>query len=319
SGTIGEYLGDYGPTWIWPEFQPTVARWLTKLKLETFAQFDDGQTVVELSSSQSAVVADWPGQTGSLRILGGTHILVERIAAMLPARVVRTNAHVRQIAIEDDGITVTIGHTEKAVLRACQVVVALPPRIAATTIDWLPALPTTLNRALNDLPTWMAPHAKALVIYDRPFWRSRGLSGRITSRVGPLMEVHDHSSRDGRKAALFGFVGWPHNVRIKLGAQLEHHIVEQLRRCFGAPAPSPKEFHLTDWALDPLVATPSDLINCGDHPQVGPEIVRQAHRGQVWFAAAETASENPGLIAGALSAAERVAMAIGEAQQSTSA
>lgn len=67
-------------------------------------------------------------------------------------------------------------------------------------------------------PTWMAGHAKVVAIYERPFWRDSGLSGFVSSRVGPLQEIHDASPEAG-SGALFGFLGIPVEVRQQLGKE----------------------------------------------------------------------------------------------------
>ena len=119
---------------------------------------------------------------------------------------------------------------------------------------------------LDATPTWMAPHAKAVALYDSPFWRENGLSGRIASQSGPLVEAHDHSGPDGSPAALFGFIGWPYATRAKMGTDLQGAILDQLTRCFGADSPKPKSIHIEDWAGDPLVTTADDLTGPMAHP-----------------------------------------------------
>ena len=267
--------------------------------------------MIELNSNQLPVAGNLPGQAGSMRISGGAHVLIERLAETLPSSVVRTNALADQITVEDGYVSVTSQGAENITVRAAQIVLAVPPRIAATTINWIPSLPLPLSRALTELPTWMAPHAKALIQYEMPFWRSRGLSGRISSRVGPLAEVHDHSDHDEQHAVLFGFFGWPHDRRLSLGSELKAYIVKQLVRCLGIDARKPTAIHVKDWAQDPLVTAPSDLHGWGGHPRLGSETIRQPHYGgRVWFASAEAAAQSPGLIEGALVAAEHVAKAI---------
>ena len=302
------YLADLGPTWVWPAFQPIVAHWMQRLGLPSVAQFDTGQVIVETARDAPPMRTHLPGQEGSVRIIGGPQAIVDALAARLPQGVVRLNACVsaiealpNHIRVELDGSRGSTGRTYSA----GKVIVAVPPRVALQTITWRPALPNDLAAALARLATWMAPHAKIVGFYENAFWRSKGLSGRIMSRVGPLVEVHDHSGPDGAPAALFGFVGWPHAVRAELGDTLADHVVAQLGRCFGPAAPAPLDVQIQDWAGDPLVCSPADLRDPGGHPDVGPAIVRALHfEGKVCFAAAEVAAQSPGLIEGALAAGE---------------
>lgn len=157
----------------------------------------------------------------------------------------------------------------------------------------------------------MAPHAKVVVLYDQPFWRSLGLSGRIVSQFGPLVEAHDHSGPEGYPPAIFGFVGWPHGTRVEVGEGLEKDVLIQLKRCFGADSPSPLAIHIQDWATNPWITSSGDLTEPMRHPDIGPAMLRQAHAdGRLWFAGSETAARSPGLIEGAIDAAEQITSAI---------
>jgi monoamine oxidase len=39
-------LADLGPTWVWPKYQPVAARWLDRLGIATFEQFNGGDAVI---------------------------------------------------------------------------------------------------------------------------------------------------------------------------------------------------------------------------------------------------------------------------------
>lgn len=302
----GEYLADLGPTWIWPAFQPIVRRWLKKLELETFAQFETGKAVLDYGAGHAPEFRFLPGQDGSVRIVGGMQALIDRLIARLPAATVMTGTQVHSVSSSLRGIRIGFAGNKAPDMACERVIIAVPPRIALNRILWEPGLPTDLSRALGMIPTWMAPHAKAVAIFERPFWRERGLSGRIASQAGPIVEGHDHCGADGSPAALFGFVGWPHTARTEAGGDLESHVRMQLARCFGADSPLPESICIEDWALDPQVTSPRDLTGPLSHPQTGPDILRKPHADdRVWFAGSETASQSPGLIEGAFDAAEQ--------------
>ena len=310
----GAYLADFGPTWIWPAFQPVISRWIEKLELGTFPQFDTGKAVLDYGPGTGREIRFVPGQEGNVRVVGGAQAIIDSLAARLPDSAILTNSPVRSVSTTDEGVTLEI-ENEKTVLKCGNVIVAVPPRIAAKSIIWTPELPVPLSRALEQIPTWMAPHAKAVVFYDKPFWRSQGLPGRIASQAGPIVEGHDHCGPDGSPAALFGFIGWPHDLRAEAGAELKAQICAQLKRCFGPDSPDPRKIHIEDWAADSHVATPRDLAEPISHPDVGPDILRDAHaNGRVWFAASETAIRSPGLVEGAFDAAEQTVATLLEMQ-----
>lgn len=310
--TTGAYLADLGPTWIWPDFQPTVSRWLEKLALETFPQFDSGKAILDQGPNTVPVIQAIPGQTGSLRVRGGSQAIIDALVARLPEQTLVNDAPIVSITKSTKGMQARIAEAQSGATLTCErVIVAVPPRIAVDTIHWIPALPEPLARALRGIPTWMAPHAKAVALYDTPFWREQGLSGRIASGVGPIVEAHDHCGPDATPGVIFGFIGWPHDVRKRIGAELEAHVGAQLERCFGPNSPAPRAIQIEEWASDPLVTSPGDLSEPMIHPGVGPPVVREAHMGgRLLFAGAESATISPGLIEGAFDAAERVAAAI---------
>lgn len=301
----GSYLADLGPTWIWPAYQPVIRRWIDRLGLQIFPQFDTGEAILDYGPDAPPEMRFLPGQEGNVRIAGGPQALVDALIDRLPDGSVMAGATVTAVSQEAGGMVVEVAGGPA--LTCENVIVAVPPRIAATTITWYPGLAPSLLNALNAMPTWMAPHAKAVVMYETPFWRDRRLSGRIASRSGPIVEGHDHCGPGGSPAALFGFIGWPHEMRAQAGPELEAHVRAQLMRCFGEDAPAPLSVHIEDWAHDPLVASPDDLAGPMMHPETGPDILRQAHLdGRLWFAGAETAARSPGLIEGAFDAAERI-------------
>lgn len=302
------YRGDLGPTWVWPAYQPVVAQWLERLALPSVAQFETGLDVVEMARGQPPMRTQLPRQEGSVRIVGGPQALVEALAAQLPLECLYVNARVTNVVTASDHVQVALDGvtgSEGRTYRAEKLIVAVPPRVAVASILWQPALPHDVSAALAGMATWMAPHAKVVAFYDRAFWREQGLSGRIMSRVGPMVEVHDHCGPDGTPAALFGFVGWPRAVRAEIGGALADHVVAQLARCLGPAAAAPIDVQIQDWAGDPLVCSAADLDGDGGHPDVGPAIARSLHfDGKVCFAAAEVAALSPGLIEGALVAGE---------------
>ncbi|MEP3278861.1 MAG: NAD(P)/FAD-dependent oxidoreductase [Stappiaceae bacterium] len=307
------YLGDLGPTWVWPTYQPVVKHWVDKLSLQTFDQYTQGYSVFDEGPGREPETCFLPDQDGSMRFVGGPQALIDALLGRLPRGTVQIGCKVHTVSIENSGVKVHTNDDKAPTISSRKVIVALPPRIAAHTIKWPEDFSAGLKQTLERMPTWMAPHAKVLAVYDKPFWREKGLSGRIASRSGPLVETHDNSGANGMPAAIFGFVGWPHTVRKQRAGILSQDVLEQLKRCFGSEV-TPTAIHIEDWATDPLVTTPSDLSGPVSHPEVGPAILRQPHcSGRLWFAGSETAAQSPGLIEGALVAAQQTALTIGPA------
>jgi monoamine oxidase len=194
-------------------------------------------------------------------------------------------------------------------ITADRVVLALPPRVAAQ-LTFTPALPAAALHALESVPTWMAGQAKAVALYDTPFWRHAGLSGDASSRRGPLVEIHDASPDTGGPYALFGFIGIPPEARGQT-EPLQEAIIAQLVRLFGPEAATPRQLLLKDWARDPMTATAADAAPLYAHPTYGPP----PHFGEAWdgglhLSGSETARMFGGYLEGALEAAEQTAVAL---------
>ena len=159
----------------------------------------------------------------------------------------------------------------------------------------------------------MAAQAKYVAVYDTPFWREDGLSGRIASQIGPLGEAHDLSGEGGKPAAVFGFVGWPPEMR-ENPDELDTEILYQLARCFGEDVEDYTASGLIDWAKNPFICTETDREEPPRHPEVAPDILREPQAdGRIVFAVAEVGANSPGLIEGAFDAAQTASAHIIEA------
>ena len=73
---------DLGPTWVWPKYQPVVARWLSKLDIKTFDQFNEGNAVIT-GYGPEPFYQPLPGQDGMVRIVGGPTTLIDTLAERL--------------------------------------------------------------------------------------------------------------------------------------------------------------------------------------------------------------------------------------------
>jgi len=309
----GAYLADLGPTWIWPEAQPFAKRWIQQLGLGLTPQFESGDTIVDIAADGSPTRYQLPGMEGSYRVQGGTTAIVERLVGRLPSSAIRTATRVNSIAYESGSISVSTDNFALSVICPRRVIVATPLRVAASSINWSPKLDSRVINFMEETPTWMAAQAKAVAIYSEPFWRTNGLSGRIASRLGPLVEAHDHSGELGKPSGLFGFVGWPRQLRHDHADTLQSEIVTQLVRCFGKDAAKPDYLHVEDWAENPFVCSPSDITEPPQHPQLVPSLLRKPFwDDRIFFAVAELSTVSPGLIEGAFYIGSAVANGVSE-------
>ena len=307
------HVADLGPTWVWAKYQPHVQRWLKALEIELMPQFERGQGMLDRDQNQRAEPWPLPGQDGMTRINGGPQSIINALCARLPSGTVRTNCPVSAISTEHKHLNIT---ADSCQVSAHHVVVATPLPIAAQSIKFSPALPEVMTQQMQNTATWMAQQAKVVIQYADAFWRERGLSGRIASQIGPLVEAHDHSAENGTPAALFGFMGVPYNVREQHRQELPAAITEQLLRVFGDTAAEPVQVHIEDWANNAWICSREEKTGGGQHPSVLAEITREAFmQDRLHFAVSETSTISPGLIEGALHAGESTALRIVKGRQ----
>jgi monoamine oxidase len=300
---------DLGPSWFWPALQPQLDRLITELGLERLAAFEDGDLLLERSAQAPPLrVQGHASEPPSMRLAGSTGALVAALHARIDPSIVRTGHTVRRLRREGTGVELTVDDTagQPTVWHVGQVLLALPPRLAASRLQFEPPLPGSLARHWRSTPTWMAPHAKYVAIYDAPFWREQALSGGARSSVGPMGEIHDVSMPGGH-AALFGFLGVPARVRRQVSDEvLRAHCRAQLVRLFGQRAGAPVGEALKDWAADPLTATADDQDAAGHHAAAPSRSADEgAWQGRLVGIGSEWSVAFPGYLAGAVDAVER--------------
>jgi monoamine oxidase len=231
--------------------------------------------------------------------------LIEAIAATLPPETVQNNKRVTSIHQEGNGTITLETDCQRDRIRANAVIITLPPRIVARNISFYPNLSPDLMASMVNKPTWMAAQAKVIAVYEHPFWREKGLSGHVSSWVGPLQEIHD-ASPDTGAGALFGFFGMAAKSRQKLGEEkVLKLVVEQLMRLFGSSAENMSALLYKDWSSDPETAVDEDAEPLRDYPVYGTIVGTESWRKKIIFAGTETVYEQGGHLEGALRSAER--------------
>jgi len=298
---------DLGPSWFWPG-QNRIADLIRELGLAAFEQNSEGLLVYENEQGHVQQGKGYSAMEGSLRLRGGLSVLVDALARDIPDHLISLDHRVN--AKRNDGgsmlsCVLHAGGEKEKIIRSQNVVLALPPRLAATAIDLGAIVPRAEREMMAAIPTWMAGHAKVVAVYKSPFWREAGFSGDAMSRHGPLMEIHDASPYEDGPYALFGFVGAPAGARMDAG-KLRHACMQQLTRLFGPQAGEPIDLILKDWAQDELTASPLDRKLLTHHPAYGlPKALSSLCDGRLILGSTETAKQFGGYLEGALEAAER--------------
>ncbi|WP_436371551.1 flavin monoamine oxidase family protein [Cytobacillus sp. BC1816] len=306
---------DLGPTWFWPQHEKTMANLVKELNLETFDQYTKGAMLSERyhNALPERYVLPENSLERSVRFTGGVQSLIEAIENTIPPGIVELETRVTAIRLDKTGaITLDAEHANgsKEEVYAIAVILALPPRIVASHIEFSPSLPKNLMTDLVNKPTWMAGQAKAVAIYDHPFWRESGLSGFAASWVGPLQEIHDASPNTG-SGALFGFFGMPAKMRRELGEdEILKLVIDQLVRLFGPDANKVSSILYKDWSGDFETAVEEDSNPLRDFPVYGKPPQGGVWENKIIFAGTETNSQYGGHLEGALQSAEQAVFEI---------
>jgi len=310
---------DLGAAWHWEEHE-RVPPVLDQFGVERVRQHEPGIAIYEPWPDRPVQPFEWPQEPPpSWRVAGGTESLARAIARDLPAGALRRGHRVSAVAHRAGGAGVELrgqhaGEPFSVSADAC--ICAVPPRLAAHLITFSPELPEAARSALRRTPIWMSHSLKVGVVYDRPFWREEGLSGRVRSLAGPVGDWHDATppaslSETGAAVGpggLFGF-GAPQAFQALDAAATRDAIVEQLVHCFGPTAAEPVAVGVHDWSGDRATTPESGSACRGEHPQPSPPLGAAYWDGHLHFAAAETAEDHPGYLDGAIEAADRAAVA----------
>ena len=253
---------DMGATWFWEKQQPELTHLINKFGLESFYQYEEGDLLIDRTSSREALRMQGVQTSPARRLQGGMYKLIEKIASYIPSEKILLGHQVKSLSRSNDEIDVELINQmdQSLILKSSRILLAVPPRISLNTISFHPSLPEQLTQHWQQTNTWMAAHAKYFAVYTKAFWRDQNLSGAVHGTVTPLFEIHDASSTDGY-AALFGFIAAPLSARNQLSCELLCLLCrKQLVRLFGKEANFPIKEFIHDWTLDPLTATSADEV-----------------------------------------------------------
>jgi monoamine oxidase len=236
------------------------------------------------------------------RIVGGSQIISERVAADLGARVVLSSP-VRSISQTNTGVVVS---SDAMTVNAAQVIVAVPPPLAAQ-IGYDPVLPSARAQLLQRLP--MGALMKVEAVYSTPFWRANNLTGQFLTNTGPVGYAFDNSPPDGSVGVLAGFVGGTQHATYapKTTAQRRTAVLNQYAAVFKDNRfLTPTEYFDMDWSTEQWSrGGPTALFGPGVLTTYGPAL--RAPVGRLHWAGTETSDFWQGYMDGAVRSGERAA------------
>jgi monoamine oxidase len=252
-----------------------------------------GTSFLNLISAEGGAQAD--------RFDGGAGLVAERVAESLGntlrlgrpvRRITQTNG---DVAVEGDGFRYT----------GKRVVVTAPPALAGR-IEYQPGVPPLRDQLTQRAP--MGSVIKAQAVYETPFWRDEGLSGRVVSDEGPIKVVFDNSPNDGGAGVLMGFIEADYGREWAERSEDDRRKVtlESFERFFGPRAASPQMYVERNWPAEQYsrgcygaVFPAGTWVACG-------RAIREPV-GLIHWAGTETATVFAGYMDGAVRSGERAA------------
>jgi monoamine oxidase len=235
------------------------------------------------------------------RFEGGSQRIAKRLARKLGSRV-KLGTPVGRIEVRRGGVRVV---SKRHVVTARRVIVAVPP-VLAGRIRHSPGLPPSRVELTRTMP--QGTLLKVTAVYDRPFWRDKGLNGTAVSLNGPVNATFDDSPPDGSPGVLFGFVGGDEGRRFRTQSRADRRaaVLQNFANYFGDEALRASRYFDTDWPGakwsrgGPVgIAGPGVLLNHG--PALREPV------GPIHWAGTETSNYWNGYMDGAVRSGKRAA------------
>lgn len=311
-------------SWMRRNTRTAAARDLLRLAIEAVwaAEPEDVSLLHALFYIRSAgtldLLLDTEGGAQDSRVVGGTHLISERMAAELgdavhlgfPVRRIRWQrmpGDIGDAPVEFGPHPVTV-EADGLAVSARAAIVALPPALAGR-LEYDPPLPAIRDGLAQRMVQGTV--VKCHAIYPEPFWRADGLSGQATSADGPVSVTFDNSPPSGNPGVLLAFLeGNAARQATDLPpGERQRIVLDCLVRLFGPEAAAPERFVDKAWAADEFArGCYGGYLPTGTWLTYGEAL--RAPVGPLHWAGAETATRWAGYMDGAISSGIRAATGV---------
>jgi len=190
-------------------------------------------------------------------------------------------------------------------VRARRAIVALPPTLTSR-IAYDPIMPGHRDQLVQRMPQGSV--AKCMAVYERPFWRDKGLSGQATSDIGPVRTTFDNSPADGSPGVMLAFLEGDHARRAGLldPDERRRQVLDCFVRFFGPEAAEPTGYIERSWAEEEWTrGCYGCSMSTGAWTAFGAALRKPV--GPIHWAGSETATVWSGYMDGAVQSGERAA------------
>lgn len=180
------------------------------------------------------------------RVVGG----LQQVPLLLAERLgddVFLEQPVTEVKTSGDGVTIVTDNG--MVVRARYVILAHAP-ILYPWIEFDPPLPRLKQQLHQHIS--MGFVIKVHAVYDRPFWRDKGLSGTAFSPYELSHEAYDNTNHGDERGTLVGFVSDRNaDDLFRVSAEeRKERILASLANYFGPEAKDPLVYYESDWGAE---------------------------------------------------------------------
>jgi monoamine oxidase len=244
-----------------------------------------------------------------LRVEGGVAAIANQIAEALkynPFANLLLNQSVQRIDVEPQYVKVS---THNTTIRSKHIIVTVPP-ITVNNIHFykngtfLHELAGAMDMNQH-IP--MTAGFKAMFVYDKPFWREKGLSGHIVAPNEPINVVWDASPMKGNQGCLI-LLTLPVNQQFNLAGmslqQRKELLTHSLMKFLGEDARHVVAYVDHFWDSDAYTMGSVGVPSLGSWTEYGPHLRKPVQR--IHWASSERALESWAQMDGAVESGERI-------------
>ena len=278
---------------------------LRSLEIPYFKQHTQGISLFETMSfvpPQKFEISD--SEEPSFRIEGGTETLIKRLISEIGIQNIKTNTKITVIKEENNHLIVTDSGGKS--YSADKVISTIPPNLLVNSVVFEPNLPENFTQLAKKTHTWMGESIKFAVEYKTPFWKQNNYSGTLFSQASIIQEMYDHSTADNSGFALKGFLNG--GTAVLSMEERKEKVIAQLTTFFGPEAKDYVAYFENVWRKEPLTFQPYEQLVLA-HQNNGHSLFKKPFQnGKLYVSGAETATQNPGYMDGAIAAAKTIAL-----------
>lgn len=303
---------DYGSSWFQDEHKH-VKKMIRELRLKRFLQSTDGLAIHDYGAGKTPQQFTPQPSALSYRLVGGMQTLIDKLQKRLPPDTVHLDTLVTQLSSDTDGIIVSATQNDNTVYYDSDyVIITVPPIVASTSIAYHPDLPLKIHQVLRSTPAWMGQVMKVFLVYDSPFWRKMGLSGRSISPDGIVNEFYDASPEHEPFGVLVGLLDPNSRGYNMLKPDRKQAIITQIKRLYGWQSNEIKYYGEINWAYESYTTERNTIGSyIDDHALYGHPILQQpTMNGRLFWGGSEVSTVSGGYMEGAVYRASEIAEAI---------